>query len=143
MKRNLILLVLLVTSKTFAQQEWKLKKSVDDIKIYTRSTAGSELKEYKAITEVDADLETVLHELLTAPKYNDMCESGVSYYLKSEGADKHLFYAQKSLPWPVRDRDVITRLTVNRISENKVMLFLEGAPAPHRRRRGDLRPGRR
>lgn len=129
MKKIVQLLILCSVLQLSAQQQWELKKSVDQIEIFTRDTPQKSIKEYKAITTVSAPMEAVIHELLTAPAYNDMCESGVSYYLRSPEKDKHLFYAQKSLPWPVRDRDVITLLTVKRISPNKVKLLLEGAPA--------------
>ena len=128
MKRLLFILVFLSLGQVNGQEQWKLKKSADGIQIYTRAMAGKSLKEYKAVTTVKAKMDVVLNELLTAPKYNDMCESGVSYYIDSPAEGKHLFYAQKSLPWPVRDRDVITLLTVKKLSENKVILYLEGAP---------------
>jgi len=111
-----------------AQEHWKLKKDANDIKIFTRATAQSNINEFKAETIVLASLDDVLNELLSAPVYFDGCEAGISYYVESKGEDKHIFYAKKNLPWPIKDRDIVTQLTVKKINESTVKLCLEGLP---------------
>ena len=112
----------------FAQQHWKLKKDANDIKIFTRATTDSNINEFKAETIILASLDDVLNELLSAPPYFDGCEAGISYYVESNGDDKHIFYAKKDLPWPLKDRDIVTQLTVKKINRSTVKLCLEGLP---------------
>ena len=112
----------------FAQDNWTLKKEVDNIKIYTRNSQGSNLKEFKAITMINSPLKNILTELLDAPDYYEDCKPNISYYVKELNENQHVFYAHKDLPWPVRDRDIVTLLTVNRIDSDNVKLTLESLP---------------
>ncbi|MDC8005237.1 START domain-containing protein [Aureisphaera galaxeae] len=112
----------------FAQTPWTLKKDASGIRIYTRMVPDSKLKEYKAMTQVDVPLQSILDELLDAPKYTEEPISGESYYVTQKGENQHVFYALKKLPWPIKNRDVVTQLTVERISSKKVMLHIESLP---------------
>ena len=81
-KFRLSIFLVIITSVSFAQTEWKLKKDADEIKIYTRSIPNEKLDEYKAVTTIKTSIENVLEELISAPKYYDQCESGISYHIK-------------------------------------------------------------
>lgn len=113
---------------SFAQEKWVLKKDDNNIKIYTRAQENFAFNEYKAITTVNTSLNNVLTELLEAPKYYENCPPGISHYIKSLGNNQHLFYAYKKFPWPIKDRDIVTLLTVKKISDKKIKLTLEGLP---------------
>jgi len=128
MAKIFLLYLLLVPLSNFAQSTWKLKKDTDSIKIFTRSVADKSIDEYKAETIINTSINNVLHELLTAPKYYESCQPGVSYYLKEQSENQHIFYVHKSLPWPIKDRDLITQLTVLKLSNNKIKLVLESLP---------------
>lgn len=129
MLKNIFLaLVFLSSFIGNGQTNWKLKKEANHIKIYTRSVPNASIDEYKAVTIIDTKIDNVIDELLTAPKYNDSPEPGVSYYVKQLSENKHVFYLRKPLPWPVRDRDLLTLLTVEKISDSKYKLVLESIP---------------
>ena len=125
----LLSLVLFSLSSSFGQ-EWKHKKTDDyGIAIYTRSKENSVYKEYKISTTLRTTPEVILAELLDAPAYNeDACEPGISYYVEERAPNEHLFYAQKKLPWPFKNRDLVTLITVHRISDSKITLTMEGLP---------------
>lgn len=127
-KHTLLIFVLLYNTFSIAQDEWGLKKDAKGIKIYTRAVADSPLKEYKATTLLNASIDSVLSELLNAPQYTENCEAGQSFYVIARGKNQHVFYARKELPWPVRNRDIVTLLTVDKISDKKVKLHLESLP---------------
>lgn len=127
-KFSLLILLLLITCLSQAQSNWKLKKDVNDIKIYTRAVANEKLEEYKAVTIINTAIEKVVKELVTAPEYYKECESGISYHVKELKENQHVFYAHKDLPWPIKDRDLITLLTVEKLSESKYKLKLECLP---------------
>lgn len=129
MLKHTFLFVLLFSSLTsVAQSDWALKKNANAIKIYTREIPNETIDEYKAITTIDAKIESVVSELINAPQYNDTSDSGISYYVKQLSENQHVFYAHKALPWPIRDRDIITLLTVEKISDTKYKLILKSLP---------------
>ncbi len=111
-----------------AQENWVLKKDANGIQIYTRAIPNINFNEYKAVTSLNSSIDIVLKALLEAPKYHENCVSGVSYYVKPLKNNKHVFYVQKALPWPIKDRDIVTLLTVERISSKKIKLVLESFP---------------
>lgn len=121
-------LLLIIPLGSYSQNEWMLKKDENNIKIYTRSTPDTHFDEYKAVTKIETSLNSVLGELLQAPQYTENCIPGISYYVKSHNSNQHVFYAHKSLPWPIRDRDIVTLLTINKISDVKIKLTLESLP---------------
>jgi hypothetical protein len=127
-KHSVLIFFILCTTLAIAQNDWGLKKDAQGIKIYTRSVNDSPIKEYKATTILNSSIDKVLSELLNAPQYTDDCESGQSFYVTRRGNNQHVFYARKELPWPVRNRDIVTLLTVQKISATKVKLHLESLP---------------
>ncbi|WP_299115844.1 START domain-containing protein [uncultured Winogradskyella sp.] len=138
-KFRLSIFFIIITSVSFAQTEWKLKKDADEIKIYTRSIPNEKLDEYKAVTTIKTSIKNVLQELISAPKYYDQCESGISYHVKKLKDNQHLFYARKDLPWPIKDRDLITLLTVEKITDTKYKLKLESLPNAIKEREKTIR----
>ena len=111
-----------------SQEVWTLKKDANGIKIYTREKSNLNFDEYKAITTLDTPIKNVLKELLEAPLYSENCKPGISYYIKSLGTNQHVFYVHKKLPWPIKDRDIVTLLTIEKISNKKIKLSLESLP---------------
>lgn len=123
-----VLIALLFPMMLFAQDYWNLEKDENDIKIYTRNSKNSALKEYKAITVINTPSKYILKELLEAPAYHENCEPGVSYYVKALNDKQHVFYAHKDLPWPIKDRDIITLLTLDKLNPTITKLTLESLP---------------
>ncbi|OEK09588.1 hypothetical protein A8C32_12860 [Flavivirga aquatica] len=117
-----------ISFSCFTQEEWVLKKNTNNIKIYTRHQKDFAFDEYKATTLVNTPINDVLTELLDAPKYYENCPSGISHYIKPIGGNKHVFYAHKEFPWPIKNRDIVTLLTVKKISDKKIKLTLESLP---------------
>ncbi len=112
----------------FGQSQWKLAKSKDGIKIWIRDYKDSPYKEYKAETYVKTSLNSVVQELLEAPMYAKNCEEGVSHLVKVNTNKEYVFYARNEFPWPVRDRDVVSKLKVKKIAKSKVKLCISAAP---------------
>ncbi|GGD15600.1 START domain-containing protein [Hyunsoonleella pacifica] len=140
MKRFVLLIFLFCGFLHYGQEQWKLKKDANNIKIFVRNTPHSNFDEYKATTILYTSIEHVLNELLSAPEYNhSKIESGISYYIKKRGDNEHVFYVKKELPWPLKNRDIVTLLTVKRISETKIKLILEGLPSEIGKSKNTLR----
>jgi len=127
-KYKFIIAFLFLPMLMVAQNQWQLKKDANNIKIYTRTTANSDIKEFKATTKINTPLEHILNKLIIAPQYNTNCLPDVNYYVKKINSNQYIFYSYKDLPWPVKDRDIVTLLTINRVNKKTVKLTLEGSP---------------
>lgn len=120
-------LLILIPWLNFGQESWKLAKNDNDVQIWTRDFKNSKLKEYKAITYIQTSVKDVVTELLDAPQYNKNYKEGVSHLIKVDD-ENYFFYVYNELPWPIKDRDVVSRLKVQKISDNKVKLNIKAAP---------------
>ncbi len=109
-------------------EEWMLKKAKDNIEIYTRAVPNSPFREFKATSIIDTSFEKLLQELYDAPTYTPMCEEGISYRIPDSSHNSRLFYYKQKMPWPIRDRDVITKLTLKEQTDNHILLTIEVAP---------------
>jgi hypothetical protein len=95
-------------------EDWSLEKQEDGITVYTRSVAGSDIKEFKGNGIVEADLESVLAVLRDSDRYQDWFpECPESKLLSREGNVSHQ-YSVTAAPWPVDDRDNIFRTVLSR-----------------------------
>lgn len=109
--------------------EWSLKKRKDQIEIYTRDSGNNGLKEFKATTVFETSFETLLEELYYAPTYEKSCNFNTSYRIhKDDLTDGYYFYYKEKLPWPLKDRDVVTRLYVIKQTPKEVFLGIEAVP---------------
>ncbi|NQY04650.1 MAG: lipid-binding protein [Flavobacteriaceae bacterium] len=120
------ILLLLVTVFSFGQEDWTLKKNGDSIKVFTRETNDLKLKEYKAITYVDTFKENVLSVILDAKNIKDWnYKTSESYLIKKEGDSIHHVYMYNDMPWPVSNRDFISKLTVKYPDEHSIKVLIE------------------
>lgn len=104
---------------------WKLKKAKDTIEIYTRAYPDSPFKEFKATSVLDTTFEELLQELYDAPMYTPTCDFNISYRIASEKESSRFFYYKQEMPWPLKDRDVVTELKLVEYTEDRIYLSIE------------------
>lgn len=124
MKKLLLLLLLLATTWGHAQQ-WELKKNKKGVQVYTRSLSYSKIKEYKAITIVNATLNEVYNAIMDADnlwKWSYKTES--SRVLKKVSNTSQIIWIKNNLPWPVLNRDHISLVKVIEHSPNRIKITL-------------------
>ncbi|WP_109302131.1 START domain-containing protein [Aquimarina sp. AU474] len=126
--KTIYYLLLLVPVLGYNQSNWKLAKNQRDIEIWVRDYKDSPYKEYKATTIIKTSLESVVQELLEAPEYMQNCKEGISHLVKVNDAQEYIFYVRNEFPWPIKNRDVVSKLNVQKISDNKVKLFINAVP---------------
>ncbi len=126
--KSIVYLFLLIPILSLSQSNWKLAKNQRDIAIWVRDYKDSPYKEYKATTEIKTSLSNVIRELLEAPQYMEDCKEGVSHLVKINDAQEYIFYVRNEFPWPIKNRDVVSKLNVQKISENKVKLSINAVP---------------
>ncbi len=90
------------------ENDWVLKKELDDLTVYSRTPEDSRIKEVKIETEVRASLSTVVAVLKDIPAYATWvykCEK--SELLQKVGPTESIYYCEMDFPWPMNNRDFI------------------------------------
>ncbi len=122
LKRPLFLLCLTFISFSAFSQSWNLKINKENIKIYTRSIAGSNVEEVMGEITVKSNMAGVLSLIDSVSEYpkwmkNCITSERLKRTSKSSG---YTYYAIKT-PWPVTDRDACTYYKVAQDSATKVV----------------------
>ena len=122
-------LLLLICFSLNAQTEWKLEKNSNGVKVYTRYIAGWGLKEFKSITEVActlADAEAVLRDGKNKKEW--MHNTYDTKDLSGSSQNEIYSYSIVDAPWPVSDRDNITKMIYTYPSKQQVLVKMSAAP---------------
>lgn len=109
-------------------QEWNLVKEKNGIRVYSASQQGSNLHQYKAVTEVDADLMTSYRQVVSFEENRAFLDR-IETLRKLEYIEDSLYmnYMVFDLPWPFSDRDVIVNMKVQ-ISPGRILLTSTSDP---------------
>jgi len=93
------------------EKEWTLKRKGNEMWVYTRDRAGSEIKEVRLIMHVDADIQTINTVLNDAERQTEWvyrCEDAKD--LGGHIETGWYYYSRISMPWPMDDRDLIAKV---------------------------------
>ncbi len=103
-----------------AQENWMLKKNQDGIKIFSRKNPGSKINILKVTCEFDASLSQLVAVILDIPASDQWQYNTKNFELvKLVSPSELYYYAEISFPWPVMNRDFVSRLTVSQDSATK------------------------
>lgn len=125
-----ILMAFLSPAMQGPEKPWQLKHDADGIKVYTRHYENTDLTEFKAVTQVEAKISSLI-SVINDPK--DAVELFASINsiknLKVISDREWISHAILDTPFPFDNRDMIvhTKLTKDPVSK-KVYLYLEGQP---------------
>lgn len=115
---TLFFIVFLCSFSTIAQTDWKLKKSEDGIDVYVRNAPGTDLLEFKGVTILDCDTETVFNVFRDFGSWTDWSYKLATVdLLKKESPVEFFVYYEVEMPWPMENRDMINHL---RMTKNKL-----------------------
>lgn len=117
---------LLVASVSFAADtagEWKeetYEKELD-IRVFTREVANSPLKEFKGVTHVTASTSALVALLKDADAATEWMKDVIHYEMLEQVSEtESVIYTINKAPWPVTNRDLVTRSIMSQ-DENKVV----------------------
>ena len=115
MKNYFLILCLLAAGFAHAQeQDWKLKKDADGIKVYTRPVEGEAMNETKAVTKLNASLSATVAMLIDVENFHSWSPSTKSSrLLEQKSATEIIYYVETEAPWPVSDRDGIYTMRIS------------------------------
>ena len=120
--RILLLSFLIVIYKGHAQ-EWELKKDKKGVKVYTRESASSKIKEYKAVMLVKTSLDTALKILTDGDnlwKWNHRTPESKTVKIISD--NEFVFWMNNNLPWPLKNRYHLSRIKVLRKENDTIII---------------------
>jgi len=97
---------------------WKLEATDEDknIQVYTREVAGSELKEFKGITQIKTSVSALVALLKDKKDATQWMHNIIEYEVQEEISEvESIVYSVSEAPWPVTNRDSYVRsiLTVD------------------------------
>ena len=106
----LIAALVLCGSQLSAEEEWDLKRDRDGIQVHTRSVSGSPYDEVRAETVVQgvrlSSLVALVMDADACAAWADRCAE--SYVVDTLSDTEALVYTHNDLPFPVKDRDVVS-----------------------------------
>lgn len=133
-KLFLVLTIFLTISNT---SDWKLLRNEEGIKLFTRNVAHSKIKEVKAETVFNApleDLETLFRDVAHYTKWFDECITSEQLRTIDDNTVYGRFVIQ--IPFPFQNRDVVAKLTFEKINTTTFQVITYNAPQyiPEKRR---------
>lgn len=117
-----------------AQDDWELRRRLDEMATYTRDRPGSHIKEVKLVMTVDAsvdDINAVLNDATRQPEWVFRCVEGRD--LGGDATDEGWhYYSRIAMPWPMDDRDLIARVEARPPAADSGVYVSESFAAPDR-----------
>jgi len=110
-------------------QTWALEKDKEGIQVFTRKVEGYAIKEYKAIITLKTTVEKLTNLLKDHANLTTwFVKCPISKRLKKVSEDEYYVYFLNDAPWPVSDRDNITKMTFERLADGTQFVHLKCVP---------------
>lgn len=124
-------LCLTMSYSTLAEENWKLEKDKDGIKIWNRKLPNSGLKEYKGITVIQTTVDKLVAFFKNFKMYEKWMykmDAGSGKLLKKVSDNEFYYRITMSAPL-IKSRESITHFTINPPdAKGAVLINLETAP---------------
>ncbi len=125
-----VFLILALATGKAQNHEWKCVKNADSILVYSRKSDSANYRVVKAVTEVRSSLSALVSILTNAPHHKDwVYNNKKAEILKKENPFSWVVYSQVHVPWPVTDRDIISKTWMKQDTATKeVTIHAEADP---------------
>ncbi len=89
-------------------QDWVIKKNKGGVKVYVRDQAGTNIKELKFSTTIEASLSTIAAVLTDVKGYDEWSYGALNSRVVKRISDTEVhYYSEVDFPWPFDNRDVV------------------------------------
>jgi len=100
------------------QKPWELAVDKEGIKVYTRITDSTSIKEYKVTTVIKSPMDTVLKKILDIKNLKKWSyHIAESALVKKINDSTWIFYIHNDIEWPVKDRDHVSKVQLKKKKE--------------------------
>jgi hypothetical protein len=114
---------------SYSQNDWELKKNYDGIKVYTRKTNKSSVKEFKAVMLLKTSMTSLIGKITDAKGLKNWnYRTTKSRLLERISDNESIVYMYNDFPWPLKNRDHISKLTVLNIDPATVKIKITSVP---------------
>ena len=137
-----ILTIITVVFAAFAAGEWSLEKDKNGIKIYTRRSESSKLKEFKGIMTIKGSpdqVAAILKDVSQHDKIMFKCRAGTAKVIKKVSDNEFYTYMEIDSPWPASDRDVITLYKFSKGADGIINCQIKAFPEMMPEKKGFVR----
>lgn len=116
MKFAYILALVLLSSapQVKAEQDWQLEKNKQGVQVFTRDSALSEFKEFKAITTINASAEQVLATILNPDRLTHWMADTIYAEVITSTAAMQSAYVINKVPFPLDNRDGVFEYQIDK-----------------------------
>lgn len=106
------LIAMLIYSTPSIAAEWELQKEKDGIQVYTRSVDGYPYKAIRSVVYLEdtrlSSVVSLIRNSKECPEWSDSCASATIIEWVSEL--ENYVHTITDLPWPVKDRDLVSHV---------------------------------
>ncbi len=123
---RLVFFFILISSTFSSAQNWALAKDKNGVQIYTRFIEGWDLKQFKGVVNIQCSVskvEKTLRDAATRSKW--MYNTSETYDVKKVSDNEIYAYSRVAAPWPVYDRDNVTKYSFKKISDKELYVYYE------------------
>ena len=112
-----------------AQDDWRLKKDEDGIKVFTSTSPTSDFKSIKVECTIKSSTAQLVAYLMDITAQHEWVYNNKSSQLVKKLSDNEMiFYAEVSVPWPCTNRDYISHITVTQPTNKLVAIDAHSEP---------------
>ena len=110
---------------------WQLVKNKQDITVYTKAVAGSDILKVKTQVIINAEINKIRKILDDAPHRKNwipyLKSSSIAYSFSNTEKLEHSHF---SAPWPASDRDFVYRIQLIHQDESKLIYYMKSEDNP-------------
>ncbi|MEO9476734.1 MAG: START domain-containing protein [Cyclobacteriaceae bacterium] len=113
---------------SFSQKSWEIEKRQDGVVVYTKDENNSAFKSFKGVVTVEASSDEIVKILRDADKYVEWYGYTQTSKLLKQEAETQYTYVETIFPWPYSNRDMVYRMSIDRLNSGIVEITLTGVP---------------
>ncbi len=119
-----ILLAFCSANSLVAQDnKWELKKNKNSVRVWTKKAPGYTLKQYRAACLINADADSVYNFIIDFDKRTSWySDNTICKVLHKSGNSEFIVYYAYGAPWPVDDRDIISKSMCNKEPDGSYLI---------------------
>jgi ribosome-associated toxin RatA of RatAB toxin-antitoxin module len=126
----IVTLIPLMGFYTGSNEDWRLQKEKNNIRVYSKSSSNSTERHLRAEAEVNTSLSSLvamISDVHLYPKWVYRCSE--AKLLKQINEREFYYYQITHVPWPIPNRDMVIHVKINQDEETgKVLVSLKGVP---------------